>query len=40
VAGRMAQRLAARRRQEFVGRESELALLETQLGGADGRVVS
>jgi AAA ATPase domain len=39
VAERMAQRLAARRRQEFVGREPELALLETLLRGGDGGVL-
>jgi hypothetical protein len=35
----MAQRLAARRRLEFVGREPELALLEGLLRGGDGGVV-
>jgi hypothetical protein len=39
VAERMAQRLAARRRQEFVGREPELALLEALLRGNDGGVL-
>jgi hypothetical protein len=40
VVERMAQRLAARRRQEFVGREPELALLDTLLRGGDGGVQS
>jgi KaiC/GvpD/RAD55 family RecA-like ATPase len=39
VVERMAQRLAARRRQEFVGREPELALLDTLLRGGDGGVL-
>jgi ABC-type lipoprotein export system ATPase subunit len=39
VVERIAQRLAARRRQEFVGREPELALLEALLRGDDGGVL-
>jgi hypothetical protein len=39
VVERIAQRLAARRRQEFVGRGPELALLEALLRGDDGGVL-
>jgi hypothetical protein len=39
VVERIAQRLAARRRQEFVGREPELSLLDGLLRGGEGGVL-